>query len=207
MINFRRPDPSRNDPGSKKYADHYVSTHVDESDEFTYKTGYLEFLLIDALFEQYTMLDVGCGTGGYYRLLRNYRHITGLDFSPHMINAATQLKTDQGIERVDFVCGRFDDFDPGENRYDIVRCTVVGWYEPWSMASLLKVYGLLNQHGVAIFCAIPPDSPVKWLKYLLLGGRTKIISKRKVLAMLSKAGLKKLFTIEHSHAVLIFAQK
>ena len=207
MINFSRPDPSRNDPGSKEYADHYVSTHVDESDEFTYKTGYLEFLLIDVLFEQYTMLDVGCGTGGYYRLLRNYRHITGLDFSPHMINAATQLKTDQGIERVDFVCGRFDDFDPGKKRYDVVRCTVVGWYEPWSMASLERVHGLLNEHGVAIFCAIPPDSLVRWLKYLLFGGWTKSISRKKARAMLSKAGLKQLCAIEHSHAVLIFAQK
>ena len=197
----------QNDPGSKGYADHYVSTHVGESDIFTYKLGYLDVLLIDALFEQYTMLDVGCGTGGYYRLLRNYRHITGLDFSPHMINAATQLTTDQNIERVDFLCGRFDDFDPGQKRYDVVRCIVVGWYEPWSMSSLKRVHGLLNQHGVGIFCAIPPDSLVKWLKYLLLGGWTKIISRKKARAMLSKAGLKELFTVELPHAVLIFAQK
>jgi|CXWL01.1.fsa_nt_gi SAM-dependent methyltransferase len=207
MINFRRPDPLRNDPGSKEYADHYVSTHVGESHEFTYKTGYLDVLLIDALFDQYTMLDVGCGTGGYYRLLKNYRHITGLDFSPHMITAATQLKAEQHIEGVDFLCGRFDDFNPGQQRYDVVRCIVVGWYESWGMASLHKVHGLLNQHGVAVFCAILPDSPAKWLKYLLLGNRTKIISKRKVHAMLSKAGLKQLFAIELPHAVLIFAQK
>ena len=44
MINFRRPDPLRNDPGSKEYADHYVSTHVGGSDEFTYKAGYLDVL-------------------------------------------------------------------------------------------------------------------------------------------------------------------
>lgn len=207
MINFRRPDPLRNDPGSKEYADHYVSTHVGGSDEFTYKAGYLDVLLIDALFEQYTMLDVGCGSGGYYRLLRKYRHITGLDFSPHMINAATQLIADQRIERVDFSCGRFDDFDFGEKRYDVVRCIVVGWYEPWNMASLRKAHGLLNQHGVAIFCAIPPDSLVKWLKYFLLRGWTKIISRKKARAMLSEAGLKELFAVELPHAVLIFAQK
>jgi hypothetical protein len=49
-FNFMRADPIRNDPGSKEYADHYVSTHVGESDVFTYKTGYLDIHLIDALF-------------------------------------------------------------------------------------------------------------------------------------------------------------
>lgn len=207
MVNFRRPDPLCNDPGSKEYADHYVSTHVDESDKFVYKTGYLDVLLIDALLEQYTMLDVGCGTGGYYRLLRNYRAITGLDFSPYMVNAATQLIADQNVENVDFLCGRFEDFDFGQKRYDVVRCIVVGWYEPWNMASLQKAHSLLNQNGVAIFCVIPPDTLVKWLKHILFGRWTKIISRKKARAMLSQAGLEEVFAVELPHAVLLFAKK
>ena len=82
MINFRRPDPSRNDPGSMEYADHYVSTHVNESDEFIYKTGYLEFLLIDALFEQYTMLDVGWVLEGTIGCSRIIAILQGWTFRP-----------------------------------------------------------------------------------------------------------------------------
>src|SRR5713226_7893653 len=171
---FKRPNPLIGDPGSKQYADHYIATHLSIPDFWAYKNGYLDIVVVDSLFREYTMLDVGCGTGGYYQLLKNYKHITGWDFSHYMIEAALKLKTDLSLCNVDFVCARFEEFESNQ-KFDIVRVPgVFGTYMPWTLQALSKVCGLLNDGGVAVVSIFPPNSAITWVKYLVHGKNSKL---------------------------------
>ena len=160
---MERPDPGKNIQDSVEYAKHYVASHMNSSDEFTYRLGYADLLLIDSIFHDSVMLDVGCGTGGYYALAHNYGRIDGMNFSSSMIDVANKLKTELNLEDVEFRCETFDTFMPSR-QYDVVRMPgIYGWYVGWHgrMHVLDKVRGLLIAGGVAVLSFVDADTPVK----------------------------------------------
>ncbi len=71
------------------------------------------------------LLDLGCGTGVVTRALAGHNQlaaeITGIDFSPELIEAATRLAADEGLAgRVTFRTGDSHALPDADNSYDVV---------------------------------------------------------------------------------------
>jgi SAM-dependent methyltransferase len=72
-----------------------------------------------------TVLDVGCGAGGYsLALAGRCRKAIGIDLSPRMIEIAKRKAAEQGIKNVDFLCADWHEIDLRkenfEHRFDLV---------------------------------------------------------------------------------------
>lgn len=60
----------------------------------------------------WTVLDIGCGTGGYsFAISQRVKHVVGIDVSPKMIALAKQRAQQLQIENVTFLCGDFTSLD------------------------------------------------------------------------------------------------
>ena len=204
-----RPDPARTRPASALYAEGWARTHTAIEDKVGYRAGYPDVLLIDRLLEDYAMLDVGCGTGGYLSLANSHARITAIDFSESMIEQARRLQIELGFERVTFECASFESYQT-EDSFDVVRMGgVVGWYRPWpgNEIALSKARDLVRAGGLVIATYVRPRSLFDILKSVFFPRRTKVITRAKFLRMAAAAGLTPLFSIETAHASLAFLRK
>ncbi len=205
-----RPDPNRRREASLRYAESYVRSHHEIADEIAYRAGYVDILTIDRMMADYTMLDVGCGTGGYLRLAQNCAHVTAIDFSRTMIDGALKLQAEFGLTRANFHCASFDTFDGSGAPFDVVRMGgVVGWYKPWigNESALLKARDLTKDGGIVIATYVRPATFAQSVKAALFPGRTVLISQRAFLRIVASAGLEHLFAIETPHSILAFLRK
>jgi 2-polyprenyl-3-methyl-5-hydroxy-6-metoxy-1,4-benzoquinol methylase len=205
-----RPDPTRQREASLRYAETYVRSHHEVGDEVAYRAGYLDILAIDRLMTGYTMLDVGCGTGGYLRLAQNCAHVTAIDFSRAMIDEALKLQVAFAMANVTFRCESFEGFDAEGAQFDVVRMGgVVGWYKPWigNEGALAKARAMTRDGGIVIATYVRPASLAQAVKAALFRDRTVLISKRAFRRLAASAGLEHLFAIETPHSILAFLRK
>lgn len=99
---------------------------------------------------QGAILDVGCGTGSLSLLLASQGHIvTGLDFSPAMIEVAQAKAADASIE-ADFIVGDATTPDIPEASLDAIICRQTLWALPDRRAALANWAGLLREAGTLI---------------------------------------------------------
>lgn len=205
-----KPDPLRGRLGDSRYAEHYARSHGDGANTFSYRRDYIDIMTLDALVpEGYSLLDVGCGTGGYHRLLSRHGSVHGIDPIPEMIAIADKFQADYRLRGCRYTCTTFEDM-PDAERYDVVRTgDVYGWYFPWcGRASVLdRIVALLKPAGVAILCYVPPTSLVGVAKAVLFPRKTVVIFRSRFLAMLRKAELEPLFEMRLANKTIVFAQK
>ncbi len=199
------PDPVRGRPASAQYAEHYAATHRAPMD-LAYRCGYVDLLVLDQLLADYRLLDVGCGTGGYLRLAKHAAEITALDFSDAMIAKARELRAELGLERVNYVRARFEDFEPPA-QFDAIRLTgAFGWYQPWpgSAAVLDKARRLLRPGGLLVASHVPPRTPLHHLKSTLAPRRTVVISDAAFHRLTTAAGFAMLFSLMAAASRIVF---
>lgn len=205
-----RPDPAQGVEADRGYADAYTSSHAVEKDSPQYRLRYAWHLLIDgALPAGYSLLDVGCGTGGYHRLLQRHGHIVGLDFSQEMIQAANGLKRANGLQNIEYVAGKFEDYRPTV-RFDVLSLVgVFGWYVPWRGRAdiLARTADLLKPGGLACVSYVPPRSPLAWAKAVFFPGATVNIRKAGFYRMLQAAGFVPVLEMAYPHATVVVARK
>jgi ubiquinone/menaquinone biosynthesis C-methylase UbiE len=205
-----RPEPRAQREANARYAEHYAESHRAIGDEIAYRAGYVDILVIDRMMTGYTMLDVGCGTGGYLRLAQNCAQITAIDFSGTMIEQALALQAELGLTRVTFLHRRFEDFAASGAQFDVVRMGgVVGWYKPWigNEDALAKARDMTKDGGIVVATYVRPSAIAHVAKAALFPGRTIVISKRRFLRLAAAARLRHLFSIETPHASFAFLQK
>ena len=207
---FVRPNPAAGKRGDAAYADHWGKSHEAVSDPLGYRAGYIDILALDAMLpEGYRLLDVGCGTAGYHRLLTRHGHVHGIDFMPEMIEQAEKFKRDFDIRNAQYTCTAFEDFENASG-YDAVRIPgVYGWYRPWhGQQKVLKTIGaLLNPSGIAVLSYVPPMTAVMMAKTILAPQRTVVICRRRFERMVRHAGMTALFDIKFPHVTVMFARK
>jgi SAM-dependent methyltransferase len=201
------PDPGRGVEASEAYAESYAEGHRVPV-TLDYKRGYICSLVIDALLRDYLLLEVGCGVGGYFRLLSNHKKIVGLDFSKSMIEKARELAPQIGLERVEFVQGKFEDYQPA-GLFDAVNLVgVIGWYVPWigNEHLLEKTRAMLRPGGLAVFSFVKPRTLFHRLKAALFPGRTVVISEARFSRLTARSGLQTLLSIDAGPNVYVFCR-
>jgi ubiquinone/menaquinone biosynthesis C-methylase UbiE len=96
---------------------------------------------------QQQVLDVGCGTGFIAFRFAELGHIvTGIDFSPQMIDRACQKAKEAGL-KIDFHVGDASALDCGSAMYDIVAARHVIWNLPDPEAGLAEWLRVLRPEG------------------------------------------------------------
>jgi ubiquinone/menaquinone biosynthesis C-methylase UbiE len=79
------------------YRENYYSKHIQE-----YSIRKLFSSIKDKLGDNFTVIDLACGTGSYTRIIREYTKgkIIGIDYAKSMIDIASEveLKDNKGIE-------------------------------------------------------------------------------------------------------------
>ncbi|MBF0295061.1 MAG: methyltransferase domain-containing protein [Magnetococcales bacterium] len=140
---------------SDSYVTNYLRSHEDTMSQ-SYRFDYAENLLVDALFEEYTLLYVGCGTGGFLRLHPRAKLVHGIDYSPKMIEACNTLIERFAMNNVEATLADFASFSP-DRQYDIVQTAGVhGSYLPHTEEALQKVHALLKPGGFGLFSLTAP---------------------------------------------------
>jgi SAM-dependent methyltransferase len=131
---------------SAEYVESYRRTHLHPED-LEYRLSYYRIVLLDGLLRDYSYLDAGCGTAGYFRLMRNARRLTGVDYSERMIATAQDFSVRNGYAgKTRFVCSDFSAFESDET-YDAIRLGVYGSYLPVSVPVLKKAHAMLRPGG------------------------------------------------------------
>lgn len=101
------------------------------------------------------ILDIGCGTGSYTKLLRErfpLSKIKALDISSRMIDMAMEKL--EG-ERIEFETGDGERICPGET-YDLISSNAsLQWFEDIGRA-LMRYKSLLNADGAVLFSVFGP---------------------------------------------------
>ncbi len=121
---------------------YYTKSHL--SAGFDYRESHLPYLVIDGLLEKYNLLEIGCGTAGYLKLLKNLDHFTGIDWSEKMVNVARKLNPEH-----EFTAVLFEDFQ-SQKTFDVIIDFVTGMYDRPSQKNIDKIFSLLNKNGIAV---------------------------------------------------------
>lgn len=189
---------------SGEYADSYLQSHLEaDPSDFSYKTSRADVLIVDQTLTNYSMLDVGCGTGGHLRFCQNHARVVGLDLSPKMVERANHLKSRIGIERAEFVCGQLESYP--DEKFDAVNVRgVYGHYEPWSADHVSSIRKKVKDGGLLIASFIPAEGLVNRLKVALAPRRTVVIREKSLIRMMKDGGFSWSFGIRFPHATVGF---
>lgn len=207
---FVRPDPARGLIGDAGYAARWAQAHRDVADPVAYRSGYVDLLTLDALMsEGYRLLDVGCGTAGYHRLLARHGSLVGIDPIPEMIETADRFRGEFDVRGAKYLRSTFEEFESTEP-FDAIRLTgVYGWYLSWHRrgAVLEKAFRLLKPSGIVLLSYLPPRTLFGVAKAALAPARTKLIFRRRFLAMVTAAGLSPGLELWRGETRVLFAQR
>ena len=190
---------------SDEYVESYRQSHLAPETE-KYRLGYLPFMMIDDLLRDYSLLDVGCGTAGYYRLLRNAATITGVDYSEKMLAAARELTGRYDVSGCTFVKSDFERFDT-DDRFDAVRLGVYGTYEPFDQSVFRRVHGLLNDGGIAVFANATPRSAREHVSSLVRRSPIRRSNRSFERLVSGSCALTSIFKLSHGHRTHYFFRK
>jgi ubiquinone/menaquinone biosynthesis C-methylase UbiE len=190
---------------SDEYVDSYKESHL-KPVSGEYRIDYISLLIIDWLYRGYSLLDVGCGTAGYFRLLKNYKSLHGLDYSNKMLKAADELSGLYNLKNIKWTCSSFGDFITSD-KFDVVRLGVYGTYEPITKDIINKVYGLLNKGGMAVFSIHPPKNYKERIKILLKKEKIKISNKSFTKYLLKNSKFKICMEIKRGRQFIFFCKK
>lgn len=109
-------------------------------------------------------LDLGCGTGRFFNLLRNVERLVAIDLSEHMIEQARNpiLADKITVGSIEYLVGDIYSGALTESTFDLIYCIgVVAQYVPADAAFLRRLHALLRPGGVAFFTAADARSRVE----------------------------------------------
>ena len=195
----------------QQYTNRYLSSHSAQNDHFEYRLGYWQLLLLDHIFSKnYSLLDVGCGTAGYHKLLSNCGKITGIDKSKTMINAANQLsKKSESKRKSTFIKSNFNTWRTTE-KYDVVDLSgTFGWYESWHDKEQIihKGLSLLNKSGILIVSFVPPKTIFQAAKAIFFPSRTVVIKRKKLIEMIKRVDGVAVDEFHHRNRTFLFLSR
>lgn len=106
------------------------------------------------------VLDVATGTGHTaLAFAPRVAAVVGLDLTPEMLVAATNLAVERGVENISFIPGDVEDLPFGDGVFDLVTCRIAAHHFPNVGRFLAKATRVLRPDGVlAVVDNIVPDS-------------------------------------------------
>ena len=137
----------------EEWVKYYTESHL--STDFNYRESYLPYLVLDRLLEKYSLLEIGCGTAGYIKLLPNLEHFTGIDWSQKMVDAAKKLNP-----KHEFIRTLFKDYQT-KKQFSSIIDFATGMYDRPNQINIDKIFTLLEPLGVAVIAVRSHHIPTK----------------------------------------------
>ena len=112
------------------------------------------------------ILDVGCGTGFYFPVLKKFsKKIVGFDFSPEMIDEAKLLIKEKKLLNIKAEVGDVEKLKYKDKSFDCVICFDVLHHIPNLKKGLKEINRVMKDDG--IFIAIEPNmlNPVMFIAH------------------------------------------
>jgi SAM-dependent methyltransferase len=108
-----------------------------------------------------TVIDLGCGTGRYFRCLRNVNSLIGVDVSPDMLRLARHpVGEDDILFPITLMCNSIADVNFADGSFDLVYAMgVFGHYLPLDAYILDNVSRMLKKGGKFVFTTVDVNSP------------------------------------------------
>jgi SAM-dependent methyltransferase len=117
--------------------------------------------ICDSFGRPIVALDLGCGTGRYFRALRNVRELVGIDVSEAMLTEAREPVDGGGvaIDRITLVRGDFASHAFPPARFDLAYSIgVLGEHTPIHADLARRIHGWLAPGGIFAFTAVHRSS-------------------------------------------------
>ncbi len=137
------------------------------------------------------ILDLGCGTGGSFRLLRRFGQVVGLDAAPDALAFARQKRLD-----VPLVLGDAQKLPFVADRFDIVAVLDVLEHLPDDRQALKEIWRVLKPGGVVLF-SVPAFMSLWSVHDIALGHYRRYLPSE----LLTKLGEAKLTVLHWSFAI------
>jgi SAM-dependent methyltransferase len=149
------------------YRPEYARKYRAHDDELATVEAYTRFCswiaeVCDRFSGDIDVLDLGCGTGRYFRAIRHARTIVGIDASAAMLaEARTPLAADEiSAGSIELVEGDFVTHDFSASRFDLVYSIgVLAEHTPLDVRLVRSVFRWLRPGGRFAFTTVHPDSP------------------------------------------------
>lgn len=145
-----------------EYARRYRS-HDDELHEVDAYARFCEWLggICDRFGREIDVLDLGCGTGRYFRAIRHANTLTGVDASAAMLAEARRpvAADDISARSIELVQADIVTYDAGASRVDFVYAIgVLAEHTPLDARIVSNVFRWLRPGGRFAFTTVHPDS-------------------------------------------------
>jgi SAM-dependent methyltransferase len=149
------------------YRPDYARRYRAHDDELAAVDAYARFCawlggICDLFGREIDVLDLGCGTGRYFRAIRHARALTGVDASPAMLAEARSpvAAGDISAGAVELVQADIVTYDGGAARFDLVYAIgVLAEHTPLDGRVVSNVFRCLRPGGRFAFTTVHPESP------------------------------------------------
>jgi len=148
---------------ARTYRDHMDAQVVADASGSYRHYGTMVEQLSSSFGRPIVALDLGCGTGRHFNLLRNVERLVAIDLSEHMIEQARNpIFADKiTVGSIEYLVGDIHSRALTESTFDLIYCIgVVGLYVPADAAFLHRLHALLRPGGVAFFTVVDARSRV-----------------------------------------------
>ena len=135
------------------YNDAYAQNYRDYDDTYVQSPDYSHFApIIQDLSISFKrpikVLEIGCGTGRYFHVLKNTEELTGIDISKPMLKlAANPIRSAEvDIPSINLIAGSVFEHDFGDEKFDFIYSIgVLGEHAPFTKAVSDKIFDLLTE--------------------------------------------------------------
>lgn len=144
------------------YNDAYAQNYRDYDKTYVQSPDYQHFapILTDLTIgfdRPIKVLEVGCGTGRYFHVLKNTVELTGIDISQPMLElAANPVNSAQvNIPNINLIAGSVFEHDFGGEQFDLIYSIgVLGEHAPFTKDVSDKIFNLLTDDGKFFFTIV-----------------------------------------------------
>lgn len=142
-----------------EYVNMYANSH--KIKDVKYKISYSYYYILDSIMDkEYSLLDIGIGTGGALQEMQKLKRLVGVDGSKKMLEMAEILLKDSKFEKK-FIHSLYNEKFLINEKFDAIHLGVYGSYLPFNKSILNHTFRFLNKNGILVCSLSVPDTLYK----------------------------------------------
>jgi len=144
---------------SEDYVKGYINSH--NKRDIDYRVSYTYYYYLDTIMDKnYTLLDIGTGTGGGMVELLRLKKLIAVDGSQKMLDGAKEVLKNVNFEK-NFISDLYNEKFQINEKVDAIHLGVYGSYLPFSKNILEHTLTFLKKGGVLVTTLRTPDTLYK----------------------------------------------
>lgn len=150
----------------KLYTDEYSQKYRSYDEHFVTTSDFQHYVdifgdICTSFGKPINVLDIGCGSGRYFHVLKNVAHLTGIDVAEGMVKAAYHPVNEHlmDIKDMRLITGNIYNFDFEGQTFDFIYSVgVLGGHAPLTPDLCKRIKDMLNDKGIFYVTVVDLDS-------------------------------------------------